>query len=835
MDKFLQIATSTAKEVRNIYNQKEITLFIDKIIDSKNIQEINLITWLRSNVRNYILKEQPIKIIESLVEVIEDWAILGVQNKTLSKVLLSEEFNNELSHAIDYLHIEYANKDLSRLNVKDTIIQSIKWIENQEKVDDDIEGRIKVNDSDDGYYIVEILNEQALKYEGGKMNHCIGLYYVNQILNQTKRAFSLRDKNNNPHITILYDKETQTIEEMKGNSNKKVKNEYQKYIVSFLNNFSFNFNTIKDYNFIENISYENNSFIYKEEAIKNRSFHTIFRFNDMRIPNLTEKSITKYKSSFLTSEIIKENLYINDLSKLDPSVINKKFRSIAIDNIFDINCCKTFKKIKSHNLEIKEIKDKIPFIDNDYASILMIKNTSSNKKITNIRSKSVKQLHIESTKLLAISNIDLSLTTDLEIVVINNCIIDNLILPTNTKKLKIINSKINNLNICKINELFVNNSEVNNSTLNCGKIYSYQSKFNDENIIENALILSDKHNNVISSNKIDNDNIQISNREIIKDDLSALYNDTNSIIIPKLFTYPSTELKLHTITGKIIDICNHEYKKDVEFLCNTMNLQISYFNIINKLDVNYVTNKINDNGPKNRIVMKKEFAQYLKSENALMQLFLFENLRMLNPSGVNLEIFSKIIKDEPHIYIKKLINIVQDNHDYLQNDDYNNLLNIKAKKQNGRVYFDNIQYTKSIGCYANEDNIFKSELFKSYWINCKNIKLNKELKDNIFLSKKNTDILLTMNIFKDIDKASNILIDLYENEIDLTLEDKEKIMFNMIENHPIEDKKNELIIHDINNTIINKNLYDILTRTDIINGFVSYQMFLDKSQKPMMK
>jgi hypothetical protein len=48
MDKFLQIATSTAKEVRNIYNQKEITLFIDKIIKtfSKNPSCIKRAIWL---------------------------------------------------------------------------------------------------------------------------------------------------------------------------------------------------------------------------------------------------------------------------------------------------------------------------------------------------------------------------------------------------------------------------------------------------------------------------------------------------------------------------------------------------------------------------------------------------------------------------------------------------------------------------------------------------------------------------------------------------------------------------------------------------------------------
>src|SRR5579875_2415676 len=213
MEKFLSLTVDNAKDIRNIYNQKEIENFIQEIISKKEIQEGNLENWLKSNLRNYIIKERPIKLIEALTEVVEDWAIAGVKSKTLSNVILDKQFQDQLLHVIDYLRTEYENKDLSRLTIPEAIKQSIDWTNNQKKVDDDEKGRTKILDCGDGYHIVEMFTQQALEYEGYAMKHCIGQYCVKPVVEKANRAFSLRDENNIPHVTILYDLDGEVIKE----------------------------------------------------------------------------------------------------------------------------------------------------------------------------------------------------------------------------------------------------------------------------------------------------------------------------------------------------------------------------------------------------------------------------------------------------------------------------------------------------------------------------------------------------------------------------------------------------------------------------------------------
>lgn len=80
-----------------------------------------------------------------------------------------------------------------------------------------------------------VLLKSPLQFEreGKLMGHCIGNgSYFDNFKNKTRRYFSLRDPNNNPHVTIEAG-ETQLIQ-CKGRSNTKPIAEYQPYVTDFI-------------------------------------------------------------------------------------------------------------------------------------------------------------------------------------------------------------------------------------------------------------------------------------------------------------------------------------------------------------------------------------------------------------------------------------------------------------------------------------------------------------------------------------------------------------------------------------------------------------------------
>lgn len=89
--------------------------------------------------------------------------------------------------------------------------------------------------------------EQALKYEGDTMKHCVG-GYCDPVYGGQQRIFSLRDKNGEPHVTIemrpagsekISDLKAGTaknwdIYQIKGKGNRKPKDEYTPYVQDFI-------------------------------------------------------------------------------------------------------------------------------------------------------------------------------------------------------------------------------------------------------------------------------------------------------------------------------------------------------------------------------------------------------------------------------------------------------------------------------------------------------------------------------------------------------------------------------------------------------------------------
>jgi len=69
----------------------------------------------------------------------------------------------------------------------------------------------------DGWYMVELDNYNDLATEGNKMNNCSASYW-DKVETDKTRMFSLRDPNNNPHVTIELNRNNDIVQ-TRGNSN----------------------------------------------------------------------------------------------------------------------------------------------------------------------------------------------------------------------------------------------------------------------------------------------------------------------------------------------------------------------------------------------------------------------------------------------------------------------------------------------------------------------------------------------------------------------------------------------------------------------------------------
>jgi hypothetical protein len=820
MDKFLEITTDNAKAIRNIYNQKEIKNFIGKIFEDKNITEPNIKAWLNGNLRNYILKEQPLEIIESFNDVVEAWAINGIKNGTLSRVILDDDLQNKVLHAIDYLRVEFHNKDLSRLTIPDAISQSIEWVEKQKKVEDDLTGRTHYMDCGDGYHIVEIHTKQALLYEGSQMNHCIGLYHSKSVARKVNRAFSLRDADNTPHATLLFNVIENSINEVKGKSNSIVKEEYQKYLIPFFNNFEFMI--MKDYDYLPNIIYNEGEF-----KLTNKKFN----INVFKFPPLKYKS---YENDLFIQDvkhdIVREKIILGSLNNASHSIADKKFSFLTIEEIHESNM-DLLRKLNVKSLEVESIFRDINTIENNNAQFMSIKDNEA-IKINKIKSSSVKSVFIgksETSKKhnhLEIETIDFSQCENLDSLVIYKCKIKNLILPRNVKDINIKFSTVESINSCTIENLYLKDTTINNDELGCHKLYYFDSKLNEDKVLDNLLNVSAKFNSIRSINRVNNDEIEINNKKVIYDQLSAIYDPDYSIIIPDIYSKPSFELGNEN-NKYLFDATKPHYNRDLRKIVSMVDTDIKIIQVADYLDINYLTNKaIENNKIYNDVAIKQQFFNYLMMEGALGQLLLVETLRSITPN-VDRQIFSALIIGKPHPIIEKLFDKIENHPYYLMNHDYNKVYE-HTHKVNLELLYDKALFTF-------KDTEFDTVVMKDFFEKCRKKEATSEYLEII----KNTE-----NVFNEIINISNLVVQVGDvsklvnnkanKDIDFTDEQKKSIYIRFFDDHPEKDKSSKQILKDVYDLINNNKLYEVLDRQSLIDSFILYKhSFLP--QRPKIK
>lgn len=137
--------------------------------------------------------------------------------------------------------IDWAKKqkpDIFSLDFNLALDNSKEWHENLKSTgkyrifeDDKDEERIIYKSKDRKYFFM-ILNSNELEIEGDIMKNCVSSYKDKVNLGKSL-IISMRDKKNQPHITLEIDIKTHSVTQVRGKANSKPSDEYLKVITEF--------------------------------------------------------------------------------------------------------------------------------------------------------------------------------------------------------------------------------------------------------------------------------------------------------------------------------------------------------------------------------------------------------------------------------------------------------------------------------------------------------------------------------------------------------------------------------------------------------------------------
>jgi hypothetical protein len=215
----------------NVYNQNAVTNYIKRL----HTGQANIDRWLDKTLRVYLLNESKYHIkVTSLPKNAPEWALKATDLVNFRPYL---KLTQDLEHAIGWLRT-FPDTKVFNVAVEEAIRQGELHIERENAKADSKEGIIEtLHTFKDGWTIVNLKDEQALKREGKIMQHCVGTEqqnYIRKVNDKTLQIWSLRDPNNQPHCTIEYFVKTKTIEQIKGKQNLGVVQKYQPYVLEWL-------------------------------------------------------------------------------------------------------------------------------------------------------------------------------------------------------------------------------------------------------------------------------------------------------------------------------------------------------------------------------------------------------------------------------------------------------------------------------------------------------------------------------------------------------------------------------------------------------------------------
>lgn len=226
---------------RNIINTEEVETWLrDTFVE----RYLPVQLWITSVLRKWIIKKAPAVAAPVADQTgLPDWLRTAMQRgETPESVVLDEALEQRIQPVLDYMLDLVTSKpdtNVSAIGFEVAEQRSVKWHQEMQRrapttpVEED--GAQIIKTYADGYTWRRVVGRAAMDREGNAMGHCVGrLSYYEMVIRAKTEIVSLRDPQNEPHVTIEIGRGGTTIHQIKGKANKDVLPKYLTYVEDFL-------------------------------------------------------------------------------------------------------------------------------------------------------------------------------------------------------------------------------------------------------------------------------------------------------------------------------------------------------------------------------------------------------------------------------------------------------------------------------------------------------------------------------------------------------------------------------------------------------------------------
>lgn len=226
---------------RNVIMSKSSEDLLNDLAKKAGNKEV--VKFINSNLRNWLINNYEGKLHNIKKPHDPFWVDKALKN---GDKIYDLDFSKEKStfmHWIDYLNTINPNKvsHISVPQLKEKVKIWEKALEKNLGNSSLNEDGIRIIGSDKDYTWVEVFGKESLKREGDNMGHCVGGEgYQRDVDKGITKIYSLRDKNNMPHVTIEYNVPDKILVQIKGKSNKPPVDKYRDIIINFIRKLDIN-------------------------------------------------------------------------------------------------------------------------------------------------------------------------------------------------------------------------------------------------------------------------------------------------------------------------------------------------------------------------------------------------------------------------------------------------------------------------------------------------------------------------------------------------------------------------------------------------------------------
>ena len=238
-NKIRQKRIKIASNPQNLANVDIVERFIDEGIREKRISDESVIKWLNTTFRKHLINVFPSRPIEKIPSSSPAWLVKAFESGELKEAVVTPKIREEYHHVLDFI-----SSEKPKLGAALEVLAKVQaWDKRAQKKKEEFECRVRkygskatyaemgelkfIHEFEDGFSIVELVDDKAKDWEGAIMGHCVGgETYEEEVI------YSLRDKNMMPHATMQM--RGKQIVQLQGKGNDHVAEKYHDYIIEFL-------------------------------------------------------------------------------------------------------------------------------------------------------------------------------------------------------------------------------------------------------------------------------------------------------------------------------------------------------------------------------------------------------------------------------------------------------------------------------------------------------------------------------------------------------------------------------------------------------------------------